>query len=111
MCEVGAMSTVAITSATSRAAIGDVRPEPNGSRIVSVLAVDEAAIVMKMGVSRNMGGLMCTTGRPDHSSTCSQSQCCRCWADSVVLGSVIWETVICDMLTSTGTFPYSRAAE
>ena len=43
-------------------------------------------------------------------STCSPSQCWRCCADSAVLVSVICETVICDMLTSTDRFPCSRAA-
>jgi hypothetical protein len=51
-CEVGSTSTAAITSATSPAAIGDVRAEPNGNRIVSLEAIGEAAIVMTMGFSR-----------------------------------------------------------
>ena len=41
----GLARTVAITSATSRASTGDVRPVPNGSRIVPSRAIDSAAQV------------------------------------------------------------------
>ena len=54
---------------------------------------------------------MFTTGRPDQFSTCSASQCSRCWCDSAVLVAVICDTVICDRSTRASSFPYSFATE
>ena len=56
----------------------------------------------------NMVGRMVTTGRPDHATACSLSQCCRCRRLGVVFWMLIWETVIWDMLTRAST-PTSRA--
>src|SRR5262249_58228646 len=58
--------------------------------------------------SRKTVGRMLTTGKPDHESACSLSQCCRCCGLGVVFRMLICETVICDMLTRTFT-PTSRA--
>ena len=57
------------------------------------------------GLSRNVVGLTWITGSPDQFNTCSASQCRRCCLDSLVLVSVICETVIWDMLTSTSRWP------
>jgi len=46
---------------------------------------------------------MVTTGRPDHVSACSLSQCCRCCRLGVVFRMLIWETVIWDILTNAST--------
>ena len=105
MCEAGSRSTVATTRATSSTATGEVRPAPNGRAIVPFSRIDRAAIVVNIGVSRNTVDRMCTTGRPDQFSTCSASQCSRCWCDSAVLVAVICETVICDRSTRASSFP------
>ena len=80
---------------------------PNGSAIVPFSWIERAAIVVNSGVSRNAVGRMCTTGRPDQFSTCSASQCSRCWCDSAVLVAVICDTVICDRSTRASSCPYS----
>jgi hypothetical protein len=54
-----------MTLATSLEEIGEVRAEPNGSLIVPSLAIDEAALLEKKGVSRKTVDLTCTTGTPD----------------------------------------------
>src|SRR6266496_3460985 len=55
----GLSSTAATTSATSRTATGDVRPEPNGRRIVPSLAIEDAAHAEKKKCSRNTVGRTC----------------------------------------------------
>src|SRR5260370_30335051 len=84
----------AMTSATSLASIGEVRPVPNGSRIVESLAIDSSAHSEKNGCWRKTVGRTLTTGNPDQLSTCSQSHCCRCWGESVISVRLICETVI-----------------
>jgi hypothetical protein len=42
----------------------------------------------------------CTTGNPDQFSTCSPSQCCRCWGESVISIRLICETESWEMLAS-----------
>jgi hypothetical protein len=59
-------------------------PVPNGSANVPFSRIDRAAREVNNGLSRNFVGRTCTTGRPDQSSTCSASQCSRCWWDSAV---------------------------
>src|SRR5208282_1492886 len=93
----GFASTAATTSATSRASIGDVRPVPNGSRIVAFLEIDSAAQSEKKKFWRKTVGRTCTTGNPDQFSTCSASQCCRCWGESVIAVRLICDTVICEI--------------
>jgi hypothetical protein len=53
---------VEATLATSLAEIGEVHAEPNGNLIVPSLAIDEAAMLEKSGVSRKTVDLTCTTG-------------------------------------------------
>ena len=62
--------------ATSAAATGEVWPRPNGSSRRPRSRTVGPARGTKL--SRNIVGRMGTTGRPDHASTCSPSQCCRC---------------------------------
>jgi hypothetical protein len=66
----------AMTSATSRTSTGDVRPLPNGSRIVLPFAIDSAAQAEKKMFWRKTVGRTCTTGNPDQFNACSASQCC-----------------------------------
>jgi hypothetical protein len=61
------------------------------------------------GFSRRTVGRICTTGSPDHLSTCSACHCKRCCFDSTELTAVICETVICERLTSAFSAPASRA--
>jgi len=60
-----------MTSATSRAAIGDVRLAPNSNQITSYLAIDRVARAMNSGFSMNTVGRMCTTGSPAQFNSCS----------------------------------------
>jgi hypothetical protein len=66
----GLAKIVAMTSATSLASIGEVRPVLNGSRIVESLAIDSAAHSEKNGCWRKTAGRTLTTGNPDQLSTC-----------------------------------------
>jgi hypothetical protein len=50
--------------------------------------------VREKGCWRKTVGRTLTTGNPDQFSTCSQSQCCRCWGESVISVRLICETVI-----------------
>jgi hypothetical protein len=61
------------------------------------------------GFSRRTVGRICTTGSPDHLSTCSACHCKHCCFDSTELTAVICETVICERLTSAFSAPASRA--
>src|SRR5271166_4013583 len=106
----GTVSTAVITSATSLEATGEVRPPPNGNASWPVARIERAASMSKSGFSSRTVGRMCTAGTPDQLMTCSASQCRRCCLDSSVLVAVIWETVICDMLTKTSRPPSSSAA-
>src|SRR6202040_2166278 len=94
----------ATTRATSAAATGEVLPRPNGTTMRPRLRTVGAARGEKL--SRNIVGRMVTTGRPDHASACSLSQCCRCCGLGVVCWILIWETVSWDMLTSASTPTY-----
>ncbi len=100
---------VATTSATSATSTGEVRPRPKGRRIVPSRAIDSAAQVVKKGFWRKTVARMCTTGNPDQFSTCSPSQCCRCWGESVIAVRLICDTVSCEILTNTSRPPRSRA--
>lgn len=63
------------------------------------------------GMEKNIGcsiktvGRMCVTGTPDQFNTCSESQCCCCWCESVISSRLISDTVICDMFTRISRFP------
>src|ERR1700677_3655724 len=96
----------AIASATSRVSIGDVRPAPKGSRIVESLAMDSAAQAEKKKCWRKT---VARTGTPDQFNTCSPNQCCRCCGESVISVRLIWDTVICEILTNTSRSLRSRA--
>ncbi len=82
MWSAGSRSTAATTRATSAAAIGDVRPLPNGSTSAPRSRIEGAASIVNNGFSRNTVGRTWTTGRPDQFMMCSASQCSRCWWDS-----------------------------
>jgi hypothetical protein len=58
----------AVTSAMSSVSTGDVRPEPNGSRIVPSRAIDSAAQDWKKKCCRKTVGRRWTTGNPDQFS-------------------------------------------
>ncbi len=109
MCGPGSASTSATDAATSDAATGEVRPSPNGSRMAPEPAMDRAARLVNSGLSRNAVGRTCTTGSADRSSTCSDSQCSRCWCDSWVLSACICDTVIWEMATRASRPPTARA--
>src|SRR5262245_3902425 len=68
---------------------------PNGSSIWPRSRMVMLASVKK--VSRKMVGRIVTTGSPDHASTCSPSQCWRCWRLGLVCWMSISETVIWDI--------------
>src|SRR5262249_39505646 len=68
-----------------------------------------AAQSRKKGFWRKTVGRTCTTGRPDQFNTCSPSQCCRCWGESVIFVRLICDTVICEMLTNASRSSRSRA--
>jgi hypothetical protein len=73
----GLVKIVAMTRATSSVVIGDVRPVPNGSRMMPLSAIERAAKFVNNGLSKKTVGRTCTTGSPDQLSTCSDSQCSR----------------------------------
>src|ERR1700678_4289704 len=100
----------ATVSATSLAAIGDVRPVPKGKASAPWSRIDWAANTVNSGFSKKTVGRICTAGIGDQSITCSASQCMRCWPDSSVLVGVIWDTVIWDILTSTSRSAVSAAS-
>src|SRR5258706_10867412 len=105
----GSVTIVETTRATSLTAIGEVRPVPNGSRMVPLSAMERAATVVNNGLSKKTVGRTCTTGSPDQFSTCSDSQCSRWWCDSLMLSASIWDTVICERETSASKLPTARA--
>jgi hypothetical protein len=63
--------------------IGDVRPEPKGSRIVPSRAIDSATQSRKKKWCRKTVGRTRTTGNPDQLRACSASQCCRCCCEDL----------------------------
>src|SRR4051794_25961910 len=101
----GLSTTAAPPPPTSRAATGEVRPEPNGRRMVPSSLIEDAAHAEKKKCSRNTVGRTCTTGSPDQLRTCSASQCCRCCGEPVIWVRLISDTVICEMLTKTSKSP------
>jgi hypothetical protein len=70
----GSVRIAATTRATSSVVTGEVRPVPNGSRMVPLSAMERAARVVNNGLSKKTVGRTCTTGSPDQLSTCSDSQ-------------------------------------
>src|SRR5262245_30761066 len=58
-------------------ATGEVLPRPNGSSM-RLRSRTVGPTKRRKKPSRKMVGRMVTTGRPDHASACSLSQCWRC---------------------------------
>jgi len=73
----GSVRILATTRATSSVVIGEVRPVPNGSRMVPLSAMEREFRVVNNGPSKKTVGRTCTTGSPDQLSTCSDSQSSR----------------------------------
>src|ERR1044071_8789111 len=102
MCGCGLASSAATTRATSSAPTGDVLPSPKGS-LIWFDSLTESEVKIRKNPSRNTVGRTCTTGRPDQFNACSESHCSLCCGLAVVLVTLIWETVICDMLMNAFT--------
>ncbi len=106
-CRPFSRSTVTTPWATSVAAIGEVCTSPNGSANTPRSRIEASRPARSAGCRGRTSDERAPTRTPDQAKMRSASQCRRWWCDYSVLVSVICDTVISDMFTTTPSPPNS----